>query len=435
MDVPEGILASESLTPAERLVAVAVYRFAVIDHGSAACIVAADKIGAILGLTRQTVHNATVKIAAMGFWRRERTGRNSARWVILRWPGKGTGDWPLEVHRRLEAARTKRAGHVNDGRHVMSTEDDIKVEDGAYVMSTGDDIDAASEQPEPAAPARSPASSHRHVCTADDPWMPEKGEWALATCPDAKVVKTEGRKRGSIVVHYQCPHCREQWSSKEPLHECTADDPWTPKKSTWRRCFDATVVSTERAKPGRTTNHYRCPHCRDEWAEEELEPAEERATGRLHCTDEERRELEHLMAVLAEARATVGMPAAPDAYEVDAANAGMLLRRLRSLRRQREGDPVELLSAVIVAKVFKQSQSGDPRHRAGDYANPNAFCRDKGSLWEKNLAFGKEVLRLANGDGSVSALLAAALTKGLAVDAAARGGRQVRGGPARVGEG
>jgi hypothetical protein len=45
----------------------------------------------------------------------------------------------------------------------------------------------------------------RHICTAADPWTPEKG--TRAEHPDAKEVSDRDYGGGEYCVTYKCPHC------------------------------------------------------------------------------------------------------------------------------------------------------------------------------------------------------------------------------------
>ena len=45
----------------------------------------------------------------------------------------------------------------------------------------------------------------RHVCTADDPWTPDKS--GRATHPDAVLLRDEDGYPGGDVDVYRCPHC------------------------------------------------------------------------------------------------------------------------------------------------------------------------------------------------------------------------------------
>lgn len=54
----------------------------------------------------------------------------------------------------------------------------------------------------------------RHVCTADDPWMPEKGDRAVH--PSARCVRTGGGYPGGDIDVYICPHCDLRFKVEVP---------------------------------------------------------------------------------------------------------------------------------------------------------------------------------------------------------------------------
>lgn len=45
----------------------------------------------------------------------------------------------------------------------------------------------------------------RHICTKDDPWSPDKGEWA--THPEAEYFGYRDFELGEYREKYHCPHC------------------------------------------------------------------------------------------------------------------------------------------------------------------------------------------------------------------------------------
>jgi len=45
----------------------------------------------------------------------------------------------------------------------------------------------------------------RHVCTADDPWTPEKSDRAIH--PDAEYLGDRDFGLGEYCERYRCPHC------------------------------------------------------------------------------------------------------------------------------------------------------------------------------------------------------------------------------------
>lgn len=54
-----------------------------------------------------------------------------------------------------------------------------------------------------------------HVCTADDPWTPAKGERA-----EHPMAREEGDQQngypGGDIVTYVCPHCKHRWTAELP---------------------------------------------------------------------------------------------------------------------------------------------------------------------------------------------------------------------------
>lgn len=45
----------------------------------------------------------------------------------------------------------------------------------------------------------------RHQCTKDDPWTPEKGDWAAH--PDAESLGDVDFGAGETCAKWRCPHC------------------------------------------------------------------------------------------------------------------------------------------------------------------------------------------------------------------------------------
>lgn len=54
----------------------------------------------------------------------------------------------------------------------------------------------------------------RHICTADDPWTPEKGKRAIH--PDAVSGEDRDFGGGEYCVSYKCPHCGKNFYVELP---------------------------------------------------------------------------------------------------------------------------------------------------------------------------------------------------------------------------
>ena len=59
-----------------------------------------------------------------------------------------------------------------------------------------------------------PRDAGRHVCSASDPWSPEKTE--RATHPDAVYVGSRDRWPGGDIDIYDCPHCGLRFKVEAP---------------------------------------------------------------------------------------------------------------------------------------------------------------------------------------------------------------------------
>ncbi len=51
---------------------------------------------------------------------------------------------------------------------------------------------------------------HKFVCTADTPWSPEKGKYAVH--PDAEITESTC----DCCEAYRCPHCGEEFNVELP---------------------------------------------------------------------------------------------------------------------------------------------------------------------------------------------------------------------------
>lgn len=56
--------------------------------------------------------------------------------------------------------------------------------------------------------------TRRHICTAADPWTPDKGRYAGH--PDAREVWSEDGYPGGDVATFECPNCNHRFKVEMP---------------------------------------------------------------------------------------------------------------------------------------------------------------------------------------------------------------------------